>query len=73
VTWAPTDEDWWQTGALVRRIGDEHDWEVAKRREFQNDVLIALTARRHGALVVTRNREDFERLARRLGILVIVL
>jgi predicted nucleic acid-binding protein len=58
---------------LVRRIGDEHDWEITKRREFQNDALIACTARRHGALVVTRNREDFELLARRLGILIVVL
>jgi predicted nucleic acid-binding protein len=57
---------------LVREIGDEHDWEVAKRREFQNDVLIALMARRYGAFVVTRNREDFERLAQRLRIRVIV-
>jgi predicted nucleic acid-binding protein len=36
---------------------------VAKRREFQNDVLIALTARRYGATVVTANRGDFALLA----------
>jgi len=71
--WTPTDEDWWEAGGLVRRIGDERDWEIAKRREFQNDVLIALSARHHGALVITRNRADFELLGHRLGIVVVVL
>jgi len=46
---------------------------VAKRREFQNDALIALTARHHGATVVTRNRGDFEFLARKVALAVIVL
>jgi predicted nucleic acid-binding protein len=42
-----------------------------KRREFQNDVLIALTALRHGASVVTANQEDFELLARAIKLKVI--
>ena len=43
----------------------------AKRRDFQNDALIALTARRHGATVVTTNREDFGVLAGRLPISIL--
>jgi predicted nucleic acid-binding protein len=43
------------------------------RREFQNDALIALTARRHGATVVTDNRVDFEVLAERIGIEILVV
>lgn len=66
--WVPTDNDWWEAGRLVRRIGDARGWEVAKRREFQNDALIALTARRHGATVVTANRLDFEPLVRALRV-----
>ncbi len=66
--WAPTENDWWEAGRLVRRIGDARGWEVAKRREFQNDALIALTARRYGATVVTANRSDFEPLARALRV-----
>jgi hypothetical protein len=46
---------------LRRLIG--LDWDIGKRRDFQNDVLIALTARRQGAIVVTRNQADFELLA----------
>src|SRR5581483_712850 len=49
IQWAPTPQDWWHAGDIVRTIGDAQHWDVAKRREFQNDVLIALTARGHGA------------------------
>lgn len=66
--WTPTDRDWWEAGRLVRRIGDGRGWEVAKRREFQNDALIALTARRYGATIVTANRSDFEPLVRTLHV-----
>ncbi|MGD0947599.1 MAG: PIN domain-containing protein [Candidatus Binatia bacterium] len=69
--WAPTENDWWEAGRLVRRLGDSRGWEVAKRREFQNDALIALTARRHGATIVTANRSDFEPLARTLRVAVL--
>lgn len=69
--WEPTTADWWDAGKLVREIGDREGWEVNKRREFQNDALIALTARRHGATVVTTNRGDFALLRARLKIRVL--
>jgi predicted nucleic acid-binding protein len=55
----------------VREVGDHEGWEVDKRREFQNDALIALTARRHGAAVVTTSGSDFALLEDRLGIAVL--
>lgn len=61
--WAPDADDWWQAGRLIRTIGDGRGWESGKRREFQNDALIALTARRYGATVVTSNRADFALLS----------
>ena len=73
VRWEPSDQDWWEAGKLVREIGDAEDWEIGKRREFQNDALIALTARRHGATVVTANAGDFTLLSRKLGIRVLAL
>lgn len=73
VRWAPDEADWWESGKIVREIGDAKGWEAHKRREFQNDTLIALTARRRGATVVTANRDDFELLAQRLGIRVLPL
>ncbi len=73
VIWEPLAEDWWDAGRLIRKIGGAHDWDISKRREFQNDALIALTARRHGATLVTLNRCDFELLQAELGLNLLVL
>ena len=62
--WQPTADDWWEAGRLIRTIGDAQSWDTSKRRDFQNDTLIALTARRHGATVVTATRGEFELLSR---------
>ena len=71
ISWEPVSNDWWEAGRLVRKIGDQEGWETGKRRDFQNDALIALTARRHGATVVTADYRDFELLARELRITVL--
>ena len=71
--WEPTPKDWWEAGQIIRTVGDAHDWERSKRRDFQNDALIALTARGHGATVVTANRGDFEILGKRLGVPVLIV
>ena len=71
--WEPLPEDWWEAAKLIRDIGDQQGWETIKRREFQNDALVALTARRHGATVVTGNRRDFGLLARRIPIQTVLL
>lgn len=73
IVWAPDTTDWWEAGKLVRDVGDRAKWEIAKRREFQNDALIALTARRHGASIVTTNHADFSLLERRLNLEVVYL
>jgi predicted nucleic acid-binding protein len=72
IRWSPTEREWWEAGKLVREIGDSRGWETRKRRDFQNDALIALTARRHGAAIVTANREDFEILGRCLGVRIVL-
>jgi len=71
IQWEPTARDWWDAGEMVRRIGDAQHWEKGKRRDFQNDALIALTARRHGATVVTANVKDFALLAREVEVTVV--
>jgi predicted nucleic acid-binding protein len=71
IRWEPTAADWWEAGRLIRNVGDAQGWDKNKRRDFQNDALIALIARRHGATVVTVNRTDFELLSRQLGISVL--
>jgi predicted nucleic acid-binding protein len=71
VIWEPMQEDWWRAGLLIRTIGDDQGWERSKRREFQNDTLIALTAVRHGATVVTSNIADFQLLERAVKVRVL--
>jgi predicted nucleic acid-binding protein len=71
VRWEPLAADWWEAGRLVRQIGDKQHWDINKRRDFQNDALIALTARRNGATVVTANYSDFELLRSELRISVL--
>ena len=63
VQWAPSAKDWWEAGRLVREIADRQGWDKNKRRDFQNDTLIALTVRSHGATLVTANIDDFALLA----------
>ncbi len=73
IRWAPTVEDWWEAGGLIRKIGDTQQWDRSKRRDFQNDTLIALTARRHGATVVTADRSDFTLLAKEVRLAVLAV
>ena len=68
IRWEPTSADWWEAGRVIRKIGDTHRRDKNKRRAFQNDALIALTARRHGATVVTADRSDFELLSKEVGV-----
>lgn len=71
IRWEPSVADWWEAGRLVRNIGDNQGWDINKRRDFQNDALIALTARRHGATIVTASSSDFDLLRSELRISVL--
>jgi predicted nucleic acid-binding protein len=71
IPWEPSVADWWEASRLVRNIGDSEGWDINKRRDFQNDALIALTARSHGATVVTANSSDFELLRSELRISIL--
>lgn len=73
VVWEPSADDWWSAARLIREVGDAQGWETGKRREFQNDALIALTARRYGASVVTTNAADFRLLSKETKVKLIVL
>jgi predicted nucleic acid-binding protein len=71
--WLPTEENWWSVGCLIQRVGDLRNWDARKRRDFQNDALIALTAKHHGASVLTQSQSDFEILETEIGLSVIYL
>ena len=56
----PTEKHWIDSGQILARIHKDKGFEAQKLRELQFDVLIALTARAHGARLITSNRDDFE-------------
>ena len=57
---APTEKDWLESGRILAKIQKERGFEPAKLRDLHFDVLIALSARSHGATLITSNRADFE-------------
>ena len=73
IQWTPTARDWWDAGRMIQKIGDAQTWDPRRRRDFQNDVLIGLTARRYGATVVTMNRADFELISKEVGISILAV
>jgi len=56
----PTEKNWLESGELLGRIQADRGFTAAKLRDLHFDVLIALTARSHGARLITSNRSDFE-------------
>jgi len=56
----PTEKNWLESGVILSKIYKEKGFEAEKLRDLHFDVLIALTARNYGAVVVTSNGTDFE-------------
>lgn len=56
----PTTNDWLESGRLLGKLRADRGFEPHKLRDLHFDVLIALTARTHGARLITSNRADFE-------------
>jgi predicted nucleic acid-binding protein len=58
--WTPTKSNWLESGQILAMIHHDLGFEPHKLRDLHFDVLIALTARTHGARLITSNRADFE-------------
>ncbi len=56
----PTENNWLESGRLLGQIHADKGFSPDKLRDLHFDVLIALTARTHGARLITSNRADFE-------------
>lgn len=63
-TLTPTANNWLESGLILSKIQSDHGFEARKLRDLHFDVLIALTARSHGAQLVTSNKADFELVQR---------
>jgi len=56
----PTENNWLESGQILSVISADRGTPPGKLRDLHFDVLIALTARSHGARLITSNRRDFE-------------
>ena len=59
----PTEGNWRESGRLLGQIYAAKGFTPDKLRDLHFDVLIALTARSHGARLVTSHRADFEMIS----------
>ena len=63
----PTQKNWLESGEILAHIRADPGFAPAKLRDLHFDVLIALTARSHGARLITTDRTDFELINRYRG------
>ena len=56
----PTEKNWLDSGQVLAKLRARNGFSAEKLRDLHFDVLIALTARSNGALLITSNRADFE-------------
>ena len=56
----PTEKNWIESGKILGKMHADKGFSPEKLRDLHFDVLIALTARTHGARLITSNRGDFE-------------
>ncbi len=60
----PTEGNWLESGQILARLRAERGYTSGKLRDLHFDVLIALTARSHGARLIASNGADFEAIRR---------
>ena len=60
----PTEKNWLESGQILGKIRADRGYSPEKLRDLHFDVLIALSARSHGARLITSNRIDFETINR---------
>lgn len=58
----PNDNDWHQTGGIIAKSRKKYGYDSTYLSRLQNDILIACSARRIGAFVLTKNEKDFVRI-----------
>lgn len=59
---APDAADWQRAGRVIAQLGRKYGFEKVFLSRLTHDVLIAISARRIGAAVVTNNLKDFIRI-----------
>ena len=70
---SPTFDDWVEASRIVTAIEDKEKSWRSKLPALLNDILIALCARRIGAVLLTYNRDDFRLIHRQTNFFLRVL
>ena len=61
----PSAEAWHRSGDVLAEMAKQEGLEVARvSKAFANDVLLALSCREAGCVLVTDNQRDFQRISR---------
>ena len=60
----PQQSDWRLSGEVLSLIGQQSGYEQVRRASMTNDALIAMSVARNGFVVLTKNPQDFEQIAR---------
>ena len=60
----PQQSDWRLSGEVLSLIGQQSGYEQVRRARMTNDALIAMSVARNGFVVLTRNPQDFEQIAK---------
>ena len=55
-----TESNWLESGLLLYRMNEDKRFSAGKLRDLHFDVLIALSARNHGATVISSDKADFD-------------
>jgi predicted nucleic acid-binding protein len=64
-TITPSADAWHRSGDLLAEVAKQDGLEIARlSKAFANDVLLALSCREAGAILVTDNERDFKRIRR---------
>ena len=59
----PSASSWMESGRVLSALAHEEGLELSRvTKSFGNDILLALTCREHGAVLVTNNDRDFARI-----------
>jgi predicted nucleic acid-binding protein len=67
-TFAPSASAWHRSGDLLSDMARKERLEIGRvSKSFANDVLLALSCRETGCVLVTRNEGDFQRIRRHVA------
>jgi predicted nucleic acid-binding protein len=61
----PSERAWHESGDILAELADKEGLEIGKvSKSFANDILLALSCRESGMVLVTENITDFKRISR---------